>query len=286
LCFANFSIPGGLVALNMFRRTGLPYTLISHGHDIPWFFPRQMFWYHLMLYHTIRNVVLNSRLNFVQSDEMKRNIDAFTGNVFSSKNVVVPNGWNGSVFAPDYSKRSKEFIVLFTGRLVRQKDPFTLLKAIRLLNGKIPVRLHIMGDGPLRKKMETYVEKYHLSDVCRFFGWVDKDEMLNQYQSASLTVLPSLSEGMSIATLEALACGQYVIATKVSNNEALISEGSNGNLIEIGNYKQLAELIQDFYQQKFMKGFLIDEHELDRYRTQYNWSDIVKQYDRYFVNLQ
>lgn len=285
LCFANFSIPGGLVALNMFRRKGLPYTLISHGHDIPWFFPRQMFWYHLMLYHTIRHVVLNSRLNFVQSDEMKRNIDAFTGSVFSSKNVIVPNGWNGSVFAPDYSKRSSEFVVLFTGRLVRQKDPFTLLKAIRMLNGKIPVRLHIMGDGPLRKKMEAFVEKHRLTEVCQFYGWVGKDEMLVQYQSAALTVLPSLSEGMSIATLEALACGQYVIATKVSNNEALISEGKNGNLIEIGNHTQLAELIQGFYHTKFMKGFRIDEHELHRYRTQYNWSDIVKQYDRYFVSL-
>ncbi|NLA24940.1 MAG: glycosyltransferase family 4 protein, partial [Bacteroidales bacterium] len=247
LCFANFSIPGGAVAYKQLLRFGLNYTIISHGHDIPWFFPKQMLWYHLFLYHTIKNIALNSKINFVQSDEMKRNIDLFTGKEFASKNKIVYNGWDGTVFAPDYSKRSPEFTILFIGRLVKQKDPFTFLKAINKINGKIPFKVNILGDGSLRNKMERYIATNNLSDKVKFFGWLSKDEVLNHYQSASITVLPSLAEGMSIATLEALACGQYVIATKLSNNETLINEGINGNLIDIGDFNKLSELVLDYY---------------------------------------
>jgi len=285
LCFANFSIPGGAVAFNMKREFGLPYTVISHGHDIPWFFPKQMVLYHLILYHKIREIVLNSEANFVQSAEMKKNIDLFTGDLHKSKNIVIYNGWNSSVFTADYSKRSSNFIVLFAGRLVQQKDPFTFLKAIKLASLQIPLQVHILGDGPLRKKMEKWTSINKLSEVIRFLGWVDKTEMLHQYQSASITVLPSLSEGMSIATLEALACGQYVIATRVSNNENLIAENVNGNLLKMRDYNMLAGLLVDFYNNKFLENFRIDPEQLSKYRSLYEWDGIVKQYESVFKSI-
>lgn len=284
LCFANFSIPGGMVAYRMKLMYGLPYTIISHGHDIPWFFPKQMFWYHLVLYHQIRNIVLQSEKNFVQSTEMKNNIDLFTGDAFKYKNTVIHNGWDSSVFAPDYSKRSDSFIILFAGRLVQQKDPFTFLKAIKTVAGEVPCTVHILGDGPLRNKMQAWVDKNGLSQRFCFLGWVNKHEMLLQYQSAWLTVLPSLSEGMSIATLEALACGQYVIATRVSNNESLINEGVNGNLIGHRDYHKLANYITEFYQQKFLKRLTISEENLKHYHSLYEWSDIVNQYEKEFID--
>ncbi|HOY38444.1 MAG: glycosyltransferase family 4 protein [Bacteroidales bacterium] len=285
LCFANFSIPGGAVALNMKREFGLPYTVISHGHDIPWFFPRQMVWYHLILYHKIREIVLNSEANFVQSNEMKRNIDLFTGNLFASKNHLIYNGWNSSVFTADYSKRKSEFILLFVGRLVPQKDPFTFLKAVKIAATTIDLQVHILGDGPLRAKMEKWVTKNHLSEKVKFFGWVDKPEMLYQYQSAAVTVLPSLSEGMSIATLEALASGQYVIATRVSNNESLIVENINGNLLNMKDHTMLADLIVKFYHEKFLKYYRIPPEELEKYRSLYEWDGIVEQYNNIFARI-
>jgi len=75
LIFANFSMPGGEVAYSMKIKFGIPYTVISHGHDIPWFAPQQMFWYHLFTYHWIRTIIINSEKNFVQSHEMKENIE-------------------------------------------------------------------------------------------------------------------------------------------------------------------------------------------------------------------
>ncbi len=286
LVFANFALPGGEVAYSIKLKFRIPYVIISHGHDIPWFAPEQMIWYHIFTYHWIRTIVTNSEMNFVQSNEMKTNIDRFTGFRIKDRNKIIYNGWDSSVFRSDYSKRSKEFKILFPGRLVKQKDPFTFLKALQILrSNNYKFKAHILGDGPLRKKMEQFVYNHSLKDFVEFKGWISREEMLNEYQSGSLTVLPSLSEGMSMATLEALACGQYVITTRVSNNETLIKPGENGDFIHKKDYEMLAGLIGKFYHKKFEQGYLIDEQKLTKYHELYEWDGIVKQYETYFLTI-
>jgi glycosyltransferase involved in cell wall biosynthesis len=286
LVFANFALPGGEVAYSVKLKYRIPYVIISHGHDIPWFAPEQMLWYHIFTYHWIRTIVTNSEMNFVQSNEMKTNIDRFTGFRIKDRNKIIYNGWDSSVFKSDYSKRDKEFTILFPGRLVKQKDPFTFLRALKILkNNNYKFKAHILGDGPLRKKMEQYVKNHSLTDFVEFKGWLSREEMLNEYQSGSLTVLPSLAEGMSMATLEALACGQYVITTRVSNNETLIKPGKNGDFIHKKDYEMLAGLIGKFYHKKFEQGYLIEEKKLKKYHELYEWDGIVKQYETYFNQI-
>jgi glycosyltransferase involved in cell wall biosynthesis len=286
LVFANFALPGGEVAYSVKLKYRIPYVIISHGHDIPWFAPEQMLWYHIFTYHWIRTIVTNSEMNFVQSNEMKTNIDRFTGFRIKDRNKIIYNGWDSSVFKSDYSKRDKEFTILFPGRLVKQKDPFTFLRALKILkNNNYKFKAHILGDGPLRKKMEQYVKNHSLTDFVEFKGWLSREEMLNEYQSGSLTVLPSLAEGMSMATLEALACGQYVITTRVSNNETLIKPCKNGDFIHKKDYEMLAGLIGKFYHKKFEQGYLIEEKKLKKYHELYEWDGIVKQYETYFNQI-
>ncbi|MDD3688084.1 MAG: glycosyltransferase family 4 protein [Bacteroidales bacterium] len=280
LSFANFSLPGGEVAYSMKLMYNLPYVVMSHGHDIPWFMPEQMMWYHALTYQWIRTICLHSKRNYVQSQDMKDNIDAFLGKTFSVNNKIIYNGWNSSIFSPDYSQRKSEFTILFPGRLVKQKDPMSFLKAIEIIKDKIvDFKVIILGDGPLRKQMESFVSSKNISNFVEFKSWVDKTEMLYNYRSASLTVLPSLNEGMSIATLEALACGQYVIATRVSNNESLITPGTNGNFIEKKNPADIAAKILDYYNTKFKLGYLIPLDELNKYHELFEWDKIIDEYE-------
>lgn len=280
ICFANFALPGGEVAYSMKLQFGLPYLVMSHGHDIPWFMPEQMMWYHAFTYHWIRKICLQSVRNYVQSQDMKDNIDAFLGKSFNDKNKIIYNGWDSSVFKPDYSIRNVNFTILFPGRLVGQKDPMSFLKAIKIVQTKIPkLIVHITGDGKLRKKMEKFVNKNKLNDNVVFKSWISKSEMLYEYQSASVTVLPSLNEGMSIATLEALASGQYVIATKVSNNESLILPGVNGDFIEKRNPLQIATQILNFYYSKFLNNYKISDENLSKYHSICEWDKIIDEYE-------
>ncbi len=279
LCFANFALPCGEVAYSMKEMFHLPYVVISHGHDIPWFFPEQMMWYHAACYHWIRKICMQSRRNYVQSDEMLSNINAFLGGT-TAKNKLIFNGWSRDKFFPDESKRANKFTILFAGRLVMQKDPMTFLKAIKIVKGKIPdFEVHIVGDGKMRKKMEDFVRQNRLENNVIFKNWLTKSEIIAEYQSASLTVMPSLAEGMSMALLEVLACGQYVIATKVSNNEKLITAGKNGDFIEKKDYKSLADKIIDFHDNKFLHNYTVPSEHFDNLAEQFDWKNIVKQYD-------
>ncbi|MBO7572821.1 MAG: glycosyltransferase family 4 protein [Bacteroidales bacterium] len=279
LCFANFALPCGEVAYSMKEMFHLPYVIVSHGHDIPWFFPEQMMWYHAACYHWIRKICMQSKRNYVQSDEMLSNINAFLGGT-TAKNKLIFNGWNRDKFFPDESKRAKKFTILFAGRLVLQKDPMTFLKAISIAKKSIPdFEVHIVGDGKMRKKMEDFVRQNGLGGIVVFKNWLTKPEIIAEYQSASLTVMPSLAEGMSMAMLEALACGQYIIATKVSNNEKLITAGINGDFIEKKDYKTLADKIIDFHGNKFLQNYIVPAEHFNSIAEQFDWKNIVKQYD-------
>lgn len=286
LCFANFALPGGEVAYSLKMRFQLPYVIISHGHDIPWFMPKEMMWYHALTYQWIKTICVHSKRNYVQSNDMKTNIDAFLGPSFSHKNKIIYNGWNSTVFSPDYSLRKKQFTILFPGRLVKQKDPMSFLKAINIIKNQIDdFKVIILGDGVLRKKMEKFTKANGFDKIVEFKLWVSKEEMLYNYRSASLTVLPSLNEGMSIATLEALACGQYLIATEVSNNKSLIKEDYNGNFIETQNPEDIANKILYFYNTKFLNNYLIPIEDLNKYHNLFEWDKIIKEYEQDLLSL-
>ncbi len=281
ICLANFAIPGGIVAKHIKKNRKIPYIIISHGQDIPFFFPSQMLKFHLVTYFWIKNIVKHSKKLVLLSSEMKKNADKFVGKKNVSINTIIPNGCNTVVFKPDFIKKSKEFKIIFVGRLVAQKSPFVFLDALKLLknNTKINFNVNILGDGVLKPKMEEFVANNNLSENVNFKGWVTKDEMINNYQSANLQVISSADEAMSIAALESLSAGLYVISTPVSGNTELIKAGMNGDFFSFNNSVELASKMEDYHETKFMSNWQIETKFLDDFRNKYDWNVIAKQYE-------
>jgi glycosyltransferase involved in cell wall biosynthesis len=285
-CMAHFVLPGGEVARWLKREYGLPYVLVSHGHEIPWIHPRQMFLLHLAAYSWIKKVCMESALVFVQTQMMKANLDRFMGENQAHKHVIIPNGVDTTRFYPDYSKRSQKLRIIFGGRLVLQKDPMTFLRAIKLFC--IHTRdfeVHIPGDGTMRNKMERFVKKNGLTVNVKFIGRVSSEQMLEEYQSAHVMVAPSLNEGMSISALEAIACGVYLIATPVSGSAEMIEKNVNGNLVSFRNPKSIQTAIIDFLKTKTDERSVISVRFLKDFRFRFNWEDIAGQYQNYFENF-
>jgi glycosyltransferase involved in cell wall biosynthesis len=286
VCLANFAIPGALAASFIKKKFNIPYLIISHGQDVPWFFPKQLWLYHSVLYFTLRSLFRNSLKNILLTQNMKTSVNKLVGKNRNSKNIIIPNGCNIDFFKPDYSLRSYEFKIIFVGRLRQQKDPITFLKAIKVLSDRrIPFTATVIGDGPMRNIVENYISKNQLNDIVKVIGWVDKNKMLDEYQSSSLLVSTSLDEGMSIALLEALSSGLYVIATPASGNREMIGEAVNGEIVEFKEYIKLADKIEDFYKQKFQKGYLVPDEFMDKFRDKYSWKNIVNEYDKLLKSL-
>ena len=281
ICMAHFALPGGEVGRWLKKRFNIPYVVISHGHDIPWVHPRQMFFLHLAAYFWVRKICVQSQINFVQTRMMKSNIDRFLGRRHSEKNVVIPNGVDPSVFYPDYSKRPDKLRILFIGRLVIQKDPMTFLRALIIFSRHTrDFEVHILGDGNLRKRMERFILKYGLNENVTFLGKVQEEQMVSEYQSAHLMIAPSLNEGMSISALEALSCGVYLIATRASGYEDMITENANGEFTAFRNPAELAERIIRFYRTRCCKDFMLKEvTSLSKISC---WKEICQRYHNAF----
>jgi glycosyltransferase involved in cell wall biosynthesis len=152
LVFAHFTLPGGEVALRLKRKHNIPYVIMSHGHDIPWFFPRQMFIYHLGLYFRIKRICKNASSIFLQTPEMKAIVDKFTGKKHKHKNIIIPNACDSAFFTHVKNRPHDKLRMVFTGRFVNQKQPLTIIQALALLKKRnIDFEMSFIGNGPLLK---------------------------------------------------------------------------------------------------------------------------------------
>ena len=137
--------------------------------------------------------------------------------------------------------------LLSAGEPSKRKGTLYLIQAMSLLKD-LNVRLHITGSFYPRnsycRKLTKLIEHHGLADRIIFHGYIERSALIDLYQSCSLFVLPSLSEGYGIALAEALYFGLPVIATNVAAIPELITDGVNGLLVPPADPRALADAIR------------------------------------------
>lgn len=237
ICISFFSIPGWIVARHIYKKFKIPYIISTHWHDIPWFYPEKMKKFHILTNWYTKKIWLDAKKILVLTSEMKKLADKFWE---KEKNIILPNACYNDFFYPDFIKRKNKFTILFLWRLVDQKDPFTMLESIKKLSQTNKnFILHIVWDWPLRLKMENFVKNNDLWNNINFTWWLSKEQLRNYYQSSHIQVCSSRVEAMSIAILESLFSGLYILSTPVSWNTDMIEEWINWEFFEIWDYENL-----------------------------------------------
>ena len=128
------------------------------------------------------------------------------------------------------------------GRLFPIKDQAMLLRAVKLAADRIPeIQLDIVGDGPSRQDLESLRAALGLESRVTFHGY--REDVASFLSAADAFVLSSVSEGVSIALLEAMASGRPAIATDVGGNREVIVNGVTGLLTAAGSAEALADAI-------------------------------------------
>jgi glycosyltransferase involved in cell wall biosynthesis len=127
-------------------------------------------------------------------------------------------------------------------RLSPEKDLACLLQAMALVMARDPsIRLEIAGDGPCREELVRLAQELGLGGTVRFLGEVrDVPALLRR---ASVFILPSRSEGISLTLLEAMAAGVPVIATRVGGNPEVVVDGQTGLLVPAQSPNDLADAL-------------------------------------------
>lgn len=133
-------------------------------------------------------------------------------------------------------------VVGTVARLHRQKGLIYLFKAAKKIQQAFPkIKILIVGQGPLRKKLEKAVKRLNIEQWLRFMGErKDIPELLSLFD---VLVLPSLWEGLPYVLLEAAALAKPVVATDVSGTREIIINGETGILVPPKNHDKLAQAI-------------------------------------------
>jgi len=150
-----------------------------------------------------------------------------------------PNGVDTSKFSPCLGENkvtlrkdlgiSSEFLTVFAGRLTAEKKVDFLIEVWPLVRAEYPqAELLIIGEGEEAPSLKRIAK-----EGVRFLGLVD--DVSPYLQAADLFVLPSVTEGLSNALLEAMSTGLPVVATSVGGALDLIDHKKNGWLISPGN---------------------------------------------------
>ena len=189
------------------------------------------------------------------------------------ENIIVGHGVKVDEFVAKQDIVLKEIkqenIILNAGRVRKEKGQLVLLEAAKVLKEHENWALVIVGQvdkPPFLEELKAVTKKYQIENQVYFID--ETREIISYYQAAKIAVAPSFSEGFSLVTAEAMACGCSVIATKnVGVHSELIADKQNGYLFEAGNVSELEKLLS----QK-IKGEIPLLGKQARLEIEKNWS--------------
>ncbi len=154
------------------------------------------------------------------------------------------NGLDTGVFHPAARTESSSVVVGTVCVLRPEKNLGLLLEAFAAVARKAcDLKLLITGSGPEEPALRALAETLKIANRCVFRP--STPEVANVLRSIDVFVLPSLSEGLSNALMEAMACGCCVIASEVGGNPELVSDGTTGLLFPSGNREALIERLSE-----------------------------------------
>jgi len=155
------------------------------------------------------------------------------------KKTVIPNGIDLNKFKPDdylreamrrqFPAADHEIVIGTVGRFSKEKNQLLLLKAVFPLMRAHKIKVVLVGDGDTLNTLTRYVSDRHLEDRVIFTGILQDPSRI--YQGLDIFVLPSLTEGVPLTVLEAMASEVAVVATRVGGIPGIIRHAENGLLV-------------------------------------------------------
>lgn len=158
-----------------------------------------------------------------------------------AKAKVVPNGIRVDSFQPASAAMRERLLRMLelpvqtrligsVGRLNWAKDQVGLIRAYRQVHEQRPdTALLLIGDGELRAELQQCAIAEGVRDNVHFLG--DRNDVHELLQGLDLFVLSSMSEGYSMALLEACAVALPIVATDVGGNGEIVRDGRTGRLV-------------------------------------------------------
>lgn len=196
--------------------------------------------------------------------------------VKSEKIVYIPNGLQKEYFL---IKQKKGKNIFFLGRISPVKNLETLIFSASLINKKISLI------GPIEedyfKKLKDLINKNNINNIEFLEAVYDLKKKIDLMDKYEIFVLPSKTEAMPQALIEAMARGKIVISSKTPGGREIVKDNVNGFLFDIGNSNQLSEIINNISNMSEKEKDNIIKNSL-KTSQKFKWSNLIKDLEKLF----
>jgi len=249
--------------------------------------PRRRVWFRRVAYEMAHRV-------FAVSCQL-RDLHARRTGFQGSKIGVIHNGVDRQRFFPDAETRVRarqelglsddEFCIGCVGNFFPVKGHITMLQSLQRFAANVKDwRLVLIGEGPERSKLESFVDGHpEWKRRVSFLGLSHRvPEMMN---ALDVYVLPSVAEGISNSLLEAMATGLPVIATATGGNPEVVIDGQSGLLFPVGDADALTDHLLLLEAGRDRRRLLASE-ALRRVQKEFSLESMIGKYTELYENLR
>lgn len=199
------------ILLNIFFRKPTVYTI--HG-STKYLSKLNLFFFNFILHYTDRlvfvNDILYEELSLKQKSKIVDKYEVILNGVELNLNYTKED-----VFKKYAIPQDKKY-VFHPARFVEEKNHIRILKAFKNLVIKNPdFGLILAGDGILRESIENTISELGINNDVFLLGTIDRDDVYNFLEKTELFIMPSISEGLNIAYLEALSMECKILVSDI-----------------------------------------------------------------------
>jgi glycosyltransferase involved in cell wall biosynthesis len=236
---AHFAVPTGFLAWAVHRWSKVPYVLTAHLGDVPGGVPEQTDMLFGLVNPLARRIWRDAAACTAVSTFVQQLAnEAYDRPVVRILNGIDLNGAEMPFFPPTHPRH-----LVFVGRMSVQKNPVFLIDALARVSSP-RWRLTLVGDGPLLTEVRNRIAANGLEDRVEIRGWLDAQEVQKVLRSADILAMPSLSEGLPVAAIEALKHGLAIVASDVPGVYDVVEDGVNGFRVPLGNVDAFARALE------------------------------------------
>ena len=226
---AHFAVPTGAVAWVASKLTGVPYVLTAHLGDVPGGVPEQTG----RLFRWIQPFTVPIWKDAAATTAVSSFVAGLAEKAYGRSPQIILNGMEMS--APPTLKIHEPTRLLMVGRMSVQKNPLLTVQALGLLKD-LNWHCTMIGDGPLLAEAKAEAVRLGILERIDFRGWASAEEVSAAMGDSDILLIPSLSEGLPMVAVEALAHGLAIVGSRIGGLADVAhetEEHANARLFEL-----------------------------------------------------
>jgi glycosyltransferase involved in cell wall biosynthesis len=256
------------------RAAKVPYVFggIRNSH-LPWL---KFFTLKLINNHLLNYTIANNYAAYESSLEFG----------FNNKVFVIHNGIEIRPIPKKHKSNNNSITIISLGRLVKQKDYETAIRAIaelkQILKEKVNLKYKIVGQGPREEYILTKIKKYGVKKEVEVI--TDASNVYDLLETSDIYLCTSTFEGISNSIMEAMNCALPIVATDAGDNSRLVLDGTNGFITEIGLYKEIAKHLASLIESSDLQERMGNE-SYDHLKDNFGYEAFQKKYLNLIENI-